>query len=50
MRELMVRALVHGAALDAASDAAAAPTIAADINNPALQLLVGQLGASANLA
>jgi DNA-binding SARP family transcriptional activator len=39
MRELVVRAMLHGAALGDEGDAAAAGLLAADIDNPALQRL-----------
>ena len=40
MRELIVRALLHSAALGDAGDAAAAALLAADIDNPGLHALV----------
>ena len=40
MRELTVRSLLHGAALGDEGDAAAAGTLAADIDNPELQALL----------
>jgi tetratricopeptide (TPR) repeat protein len=40
MRELVVRSLLHGAALGDAGDAAAATLLAADIDNPSLHALV----------
>ena len=40
MRELRVRALLHGAALGRTGDQAAAQLLAADVDNPQVQLLV----------
>jgi DNA-binding SARP family transcriptional activator len=42
MRELTVRSLLHGAALGDEGDAAAAGTLAADIDNPALKSLLAR--------
>jgi tetratricopeptide (TPR) repeat protein len=44
MRELLVRALVHGATLGTAGDAAAAALLAAAIDNPVLPALVRAVG------
>lgn len=41
MRELTVRSMLHAAALGARGDGAAAALLAADIDNPALAVLVG---------
>ena len=45
MRELTVRALLHGAALGAAGDAAAATLLAGDIDNPSLRPLLASIAA-----
>ena len=43
MRELTVRAMVHGAAMGRPGDAAVATMLAADIDNPRLASLVSAL-------
>jgi hypothetical protein len=44
MRDLTVRALLHGAAFGRATDAAAAALLAVDLENPGLQARVAQAG------
>jgi hypothetical protein len=45
MRELTVRSMIHGAALGNEGDAAAAVLLAADIENPVLDLILSEDGA-----
>jgi len=45
MRELTVRSMIHGAALGNEGDAAAAVLLAADIENPVLDLILPEHGA-----